>query len=176
MKTMKAAALAVWLWSLILALSIGVQANVVSIGDASNTKDVIGVCVPSTPEYHVIIEWTDMSFCYDTGKTMVWDADNNRYVEQVNGWNHDGVATVRVTNGSNVAITVDVIYTPAQNNLGVVGTLTNGSFVLPSAAGMPDNAPELSATATFSVADQIPNVSLTNEPIHIGTITVQIAS
>ncbi len=120
------------------------------------------------------VEWTDMTFTYTVGG-RVWDAENNKYVSDAASWSNDGKASITVTNRSNIAIDVDVVYTSEENSIGVSASVKGGDFTLPSAEGKTVGDASLVSVATLELSDDVPAVTESVEAVKIGTVTVTVA-
>lgn len=167
----------VFLLSFVLSNAAMAASDVIIVDSASYDHSVTATYLEGsepTTVYSVHIAWSDLSFRYDASQNMVWDDVKHEYVLQTPGWNNDGRATISVTNHSDVPVAVEIVYTPSSANIGVTGTITDGSFTLPSAEGKSPDDLSLTSTTLFTLSEQAPTVSNTNEPIKIGTITVTI--
>lgn len=165
------------LLSLVLSNVVMAESGIIITGSASYDHGVTATYLDDSEQttvYSILITWTDMTFCYDASENMVWDDVKHEYVLQTPGWNHNGSATISVTNHSEAPVDVEITYLPSDTDIGVTGIITDGSFTLPSAVGKDENAPDLTATALFTLSDQAPTVSDTSEPVKIGTITVTV--
>ena len=128
----------------------------------------------TTPDaYSIDIAWEDMTFTYSMAGTMEWDPATHTYEENITaGWDKES-ADVTVTNHSNVAVDVSFGYTPT-NSYGVITALSNSDSALNLAAGVEgDVANAAAATATLSVSG-VPNDTVTENGVVVGTITVQV--
>ena len=150
------------------------------------TKDVmLNATVPTpTDEYYVNITWGDMTFTYSGGTAASeWDQATHDYNNQatVGSWVNDS-ATVKVTNNSNVPVTLSGEYTASgyengQETDGVTVSYTNFTEAQ-LAAGDSNNVAggttsDNQATATVSVSGN-PTKSLDN--VKAGSITVTIGA
>ena len=126
----------------------------------------------STPiVYSVDIDWGNMNFTYTWHNTNKWNAGNHFYSLVSDGaWDHP-TANITVTNHSNVAVNVKMMYT-ALGNTGVKGVLTNASAELAAGeVGKYDGADSVTATLTVSGT---PNSTVDSESVKVGTIKVTI--
>lgn len=126
----------------------------------------------STPiVYSVDIDWGNMNFTYTRHNTNKWNAGNHSYSLVSDGAWDNPTANITVTNHSNVAVQVKMMYT-AQGNTGVKGTLTNATAEL--AAGEVGNYSSAdSVTATLTVSGT-PNSTVASDGVKVGTIKVTI--
>ena len=126
----------------------------------------------STPVvYSVDIDWSNMNFTYTRRNINIWNAGNHSYsLVSDGGWDNTS-ANITVTNHSNVAVRVKMVY-KAQGNTGIKAALTNGTAEL--AAGEEGNYNGAdSVTATLTVSGT-PNGAIASEAVKIGTIKVTI--
>ena len=156
---------------LTLALSVTSFAAITAV-DGTATKDVTAKYVAPTYSadvYGVDVEFGKMEFTYTAAAQGTWDPDTHTYIESaIAYWTPDG-NTVKVTNHSNVAITVTVAYANAEGVEGVTGTVTNGTFNLEAGvAGAYDAA--ANDTAILNLEGEIDQAYDA-----IGTVTVSIA-
>ena len=157
---------------LTFALSVTCFAAIAADGTGSESKSVTAKYVAPTYSgevYGVNVEFGKMEFTYTAASQGTWDPDTHTYLESAAAkWTADG-NTVKVTNHSNVAITVKVAYANAQGVEGVTGSFDKPTFDLDAGvAGDKANADNDTATLTLAGAiDQAYDV--------IGTVTVTIA-
>ena len=157
---------------LTLALSVTSFAAITAANDTA-TKDVTAKYVAPTYSadvYGVDVEFGKMEFTYTAAAQGTWDPATHTYLESaIAYWTPDG-NTVKVTNHSNVAITVTVAYANAEGVEGVTGTVTNGTFNLDAGvAGAYDAA--ANDTAILNLEGEIDQAYDA-----IGTVTVSIAA
>lgn len=130
--------------------------------DAVNTPDV----------YSMDLVWSDMTFTYSETGTKTWNPETHTYTENTQaGWDKT-TATIQMTNHSNVAVDVDLAYTPVEGT-GVTGEFAVTDFNFPAGPeGNPSNASSKTAILTISGT---PTDTVTTDGITVGTITVTIS-
>ncbi len=163
--------------ALLLAASMSVTAfaaepDATLTGDNKSTSVDVYVTyedATTTPTvYSVDVEWQEMNFNYVSAGTMVWKPETHEYEHQTTGaWESDR-ANIKVTNHSNAAVDVTVIYT-ANGTTGVTGTIANGTFTLETAEGK-TVAEAPTKTATFTVGGVPTDKNAEN--LKVGSITV----
>lgn len=149
--------------------------SVTGMGTGEKTIDVMASYKPSDSTekvYRVDITWEDMSFTYTEDARPVWDPETHTYSTVSEGKWDKTAANITVTNHSDAAVEVTITYTPSADT-GVTGKITNGKATLQA-----DKAGEAKAadslTATLHIGG-IPNGSVTEAGVKIGTITIQIS-
>src|SRR5699024_1465343 len=77
-----------------------------------------GVTEPAV--YSVDLAWEHMTFTYNESGTRTWNPDTHTYTDTTSaGWDKT-TATIQMTNHSNVAVDVDLTYTPVEGT-GITG-------------------------------------------------------
>ncbi len=129
-----------------------------------------GVTEPAV--YSVDLAWEDMTFTYNESGTRTWNPDTHTYTDSTtSGWDKT-TATIQMTNHSNVAVDVDLTYTPVEGT-GITGALNVTEFSFKAGPeGDPEGASTKFATLTISGT---PNDTVTAEGVTVGTITVTIS-
>lgn len=132
-------------------------------------KSVSSISTPIV--YSVDIDWGNMNFTYTQQNTNKWNAGNHSYSLTSDGFWDNPSSNITVTNHSNVAVRVKMMYT-ALGNTGVKGVLTNATAEL--AAGEVGNYGGAdSVTATLTVSGT-PNSTVASDGVKVGTIKVTI--
>lgn len=142
--------------------------------NGSQNIDVTAKSVVSsttTDCYSVDIQWTDMTFTYESSESKTWNASDHSYSSTTtSGWDKTE-ASITVTNHSNVAVEVIITYTPTEGT-GVTGTLrSNTASLTAGEEGKYDSAASMTAVLTISGT---PTAAVTADGVKIGSITVTV--
>lgn len=164
--------------------AIGATTNKVTVtpnGNPASTNVVLNYTAATTDEttvvYSVDVEWKDVAFAYNAGSTQ-WNPATHNYTASVNkGWT-DTSGSVKVTNHSNAAVSVEVAYEAANAEVDVTindaDAESNGlvkTVELESAVNTAYNeAPNATAILTASILKE-PTAGGT-----VGTITVTVSA
>lgn len=121
----------------------------------------------------VDISWDAMEFSYTRSGDYIWDADNHTYNDDnvTENWSATD-NTVKVTNHSNVEVSVDITFS-ANTGYSVTGTIANNSYTLPSAEGKTTTDEGLTKISTLTLGGSLD--SGTTALADVGTLTVTIA-
>ena len=175
MKKLIAAALA-------LTMTLGMSTTALAAGNVDGagvgSQDPIDVTAKYNDDateptvYSVDLTWEDMTFTYNESGTRTWNPDTHTYTDTTSaGWDKT-TATIQMTNHSNVAVDVDLTYTPVEGT-GITGALNVTEFSFKAGPeGDPEGASTKFATLTISGT---PNDTVTAEGVTVGTITVTIS-
>lgn len=145
-------------------------------GTGEKTIDVTASYQPagseSDPVYSVDIIWENMNFEYTDSGEKVWNPETHTYSNATEGRWDKTEANITVTNHSNVAVNIVIVYTSTANT-GITGRITKTSATLQAGElEKPDEADSM--TATLKISGR-PNDSVTKYGVKIGTITIQIS-
>ena len=157
--------------ALVLLLSLSTTAFASELG---GTQDVTAKYEKTENEeaiYNVDLNWGNLTFTYTEHTEKTWNPSTHTYEEVVTGEWDKTESTIKVTNHSNVAVTVAMTLTPVQGT-GVTATLTGGSGTLP--AGVEGNVEgAASVTGTLKISGT-PNETVTATGVKVAQITVTI--
>ena len=167
--------------ALALTMTLGMSTTALAAGNVDGagvgSQDPIDVTAKyndgvTTPDvYSVDLKWDDMTFTYNESGTRTWNPDTHTYTDSTtSGWDKT-TATIQMTNHSNVAVDVDLTYTPVEAT-GVNASMSKDSFKL--AAGVENRPNEAATDSSILTITGTPNNSVTAEGVTIGTITVTI--
>ena len=161
--------------SLILALALMLSLGVTAFAsDLGGSKDVTAKYEKTETEeaiYNVDIAWGELTFTYSEHTEKTWNPDTHTYDTETSGGWDKTETTIKVTNHSNVEVTVAMALTPVAGT-GVNVSLTGGSATL--AAGVEgDVSGAASVTGTLKISGT-PNDTVTEAGVKVGEITVTI--
>ena len=155
--------------ALILSMSTTVFAS-----QLGGTQDVTAKYEKTENEeaiYNVDLNWGNLTFTYTEHTEKTWNPDTHTYEEEVTGSWDKTESTIKVTNHSNVAVTVAMTLAPVQGT-GVTATLTGGNATL--AAGVEGNVEgAASVTGTLKISGT-PNETVTATGVKVAQITVTV--
>lgn len=162
-------------FAMFFVLSCPASAEETTVGqNGSQTIDVTAKSVASsttTDCYSVDIQWTDMTFTYESSESKTWNASDHSYSSTTtSGWDKTE-ASITVTNHSNVEVDVTISYTPVEGT-GVTGAIQNGIGTLAAGEeGKYGSADSMTAVLTINGT---PTEAVTSNGVKIGSITVTV--
>ena len=145
-------------------------------GDAPSI-DVKAKHIDNTSEdtvYSVDINWEEMIFTYHESGAKIWNPSTHTYTDEtIAGWGEKTTANITVTNHSNAAVKVDLVYEPVAGT-GVNGVLDITSDTLETGEGK--TSTEADALTSKLTISGTPNNQVTADGIKVGSIKITLSA
>lgn len=160
------------LMALAMVMSLSVTAFASELGGSKDVTAKYEKNESEQPIYNVDLNWGDLTFTYTETVEKEWDADTHTYTSKVTGGSWDKTeSTIKVTNHSNVSVTV-IMTVEAVENTGVEVTLDGGNATL--AAGEENNVDGAKYVIGTVKVSGTPNSTVTESGITVASIKVTI--